>query len=93
MAGLDAVTLGLAFLTMEASFIFGGHLRHLPDAGVRRPTVASEWPGDDAGPPLLRILVGIGLPLIAVGVALLMFKVKLVGLVALGTASCWRCSW
>ena len=84
---LNAVALGFAFLTMEASFIFGGLFGIFLLLAFAAQLWASVWPGDDAGPrrQSFRILVAIALPLMAVGLALVIFKVKLVGLAALGT--------
>ena len=83
----NAVALGFAFLTMEASFIFGGLFGIFLLLAFAAQLWASVWPGDDAGPrrQSFRILVAIALPLMAVGLALVIFKVKLVGLAALGT--------
>jgi len=82
----NAVALGLAFLTMEASFIFGGLFGIFLLLAFAAQLWASTWPGEDAGPrrQSFRVLVAIALPLMAVGLALVIFKVKLVGLAALG---------
>ena len=45
-----AVALGLAFLTMEASFIFGGMFGIFLVLALAAQLWASAWPGDDAGP-------------------------------------------
>ena len=83
----NAVALAFAFLTMEASFIFGGLFGIFLLLAFAAQLWASTWPGEDAGSRRLtfRILVAIALPLMAVGLALVIFKVKLVGLAALGT--------
>ena len=55
-----AVALGFAFLTMEASFIFGGAVRHLPGAGVGRAAVGDHLAGRTTPEPRrqsFRILV------------------------------------
>ena len=83
---LNAVALGFAFLTMEASFIFGGLFGIFLLLAFAAQLWASVWPGDDAGPrrQSFRILVAIALPLMAVGLVLVIFKVKIGGLAALG---------
>ena len=82
----NAVALAFAFLTMEASFIFGGLFGIFLLLAFAAQLWASVWPGDDAGPrrQSFRILVAVALPLMAVGLALVIFKVKIVGLAALG---------
>ena len=82
----NAVALGFAFLTMEASFIFGGLFGIFLLLAFAAQLWASVWPGEDAGPrrQSFRILVAIALPLMAVGLVLVIFKVQLVGLAALG---------
>ncbi len=81
-----AVALGLAFLTMEASFIFGGLFGIFLLLAFAAQLWASAWPGEDAGVRrrTFRILVAVALPLMAAGVLLVIFKVKVIGLAALG---------
>ena len=82
----NAVALAFAFLTMEASFIFGGLFGIFLLLAFAAQLWASVWPGDDAGPrrQSFRILVAVALPLMAVGLALVIFKVKIGGLAAFG---------
>jgi uncharacterized protein (TIGR03663 family) len=82
----NAVALGLAFLTMEASFIFGGLFGIFLLLAFAAQLWASAWPGEESGArrQTFRILVAIGLPLLAAGLVLVIFKVKIPGFVALG---------
>jgi len=81
-----AVTLGLAFLTMEASFIYGGVFGIFLVLALAAQLWVATWPGDD-GPgrrATFRMLVVVTLPLLAAGLLLVIFKVRIVGLAALG---------
>jgi predicted membrane-bound mannosyltransferase/DNA-binding beta-propeller fold protein YncE len=84
-----AVTYAFALLTMEASFIFGGLFGIFLVLALAAQLSAAEWPaaaGSDASARrrTFRGLVAAGLPLMAVGLALIVFKQSLPGLVLLG---------
>lgn len=81
-----AVALGLAFLTMEASFIFGGLFGIFLVLALAAQLWQSTWPGGDAGSrrSMFRALVVGALPLLALGLLFVIFKVKMVGIVFLG---------
>jgi uncharacterized protein (TIGR03663 family) len=83
---LNAVALGFAFLTMEASFIFGGVFGIFLLLAFAAQLWAAVWPGDDAAAPrrTYRVLVAVALPLMALGLALVIFKLKIAGIAALG---------
>ena len=81
-----AVALAFAFLTMEASFIFGGLFGIFLLLAFAAQLWASAWPGEEAEGrrQTFRILVAVALPLMAAGVLLVIFKVKIAGLAVLG---------
>ena len=81
-----AVALGLAFLTMEASFIFGGLFGIFTVLALAAQLWAAPWHGEDATGrrASFRILLAVALPLLAAGLLLVIFKLKIAGLVALG---------
>ncbi len=81
-----AVALGLAFLTMEASFIFGGIFGIFLLLALAAQLWQAVWPGDDIANRrrVFRALVVVALPLLAVGLLLVIFKVQLVGIAFLG---------
>ncbi len=75
-----AVALGLAFLTMEASFIFGGIFGIFLVLALAAQLWAAAWPGERAGPAqLVPHPGGVALPLLAVGLVLVIFKLKVRG--------------
>ena len=85
---LTAVALGLAFLTMEASFIYGGVLGIFLVLALAAQLWAAAWPGEFAGRRgSFRLLVGVALPLLAVGLALVIFKLKVVGIILLAVGA------
>lgn len=81
-----AVVLGLGFLTMEASFIFGGLFGIFLVLALIAQLWASAWPGNepDSRRSSFRILAGVALPLLALGLLLVIFKFKLPGIIVLG---------
>jgi hypothetical protein len=85
-----AATLALAFLTMEASFIFGGIFGIFLLLALTAQFWRSEWPvGERSEIPgrrrfSFRILMGVALPALAVGLGLLMFKQSIPGLIVAG---------
>ncbi len=81
-----AVVLALAFLTMEASFIFGGLFGIFLVLALIAQLWASAWPGNDADNrrSSFRILAGVALPVLAVGLLLVIFKYKMAGIIVLG---------
>lgn len=80
-----AVALGLAFLTMEASFIFGGVFGIFLVLALAAQLWAAAWPDEAADRRMsFRILVAVALPLLAAGLLLVIFKVKIAGIVLLG---------
>ncbi len=83
---LTAVTLGLGFLTMEASFIFGGLFGIFLVLALTAQLWAAPWPDEGAAArrQSFRVLVAVTLPVLAVGLLLVIFEVKLVGLGMLG---------
>ncbi len=80
---LVAATLALAFLTMEASFIFGGVFGIFLILVLFAQLWRSEWPVGDRRRSY-RILIGAGVPALIVGIAVLMFKQRVPGMVAAG---------
>lgn len=82
----NAVTLGLAFLTMEASFIFGGLFGIFLVLALIAQLWAAPWPGENGAGRRrsFRVLAAVALPVLAGGLVLVIFKVKLVGLGMLG---------
>ncbi len=81
-----AVVLALAFLTMEASFIFGGLFGIFLVLALIAQLWASAWPGNDADNrrSSFRILAGVALPMLALGLLLAIFKYKMAGIIVLG---------
>ncbi|OQA45970.1 MAG: Serine/threonine-protein kinase PknD [Chloroflexi bacterium ADurb.Bin325] len=84
-----AVSLGLAFLTMEAAFIFGGIFGIFLVLALAAQLWAAAWPGGQtaaARRQAFRLLVGVSLPLLAAGLLLAIFKQLVAGiaLLALG---------
>ncbi len=82
-----AVSLGLAFLTMEASFIFGGIFGIFLVLALAAQLWAAGWPGGEttaARRQSFRLLVSISLPLLAAGLLLVIFKQKIPGIALLG---------
>ncbi|MGQ9491176.1 MAG: flippase activity-associated protein Agl23 [Anaerolineae bacterium] len=79
-----AVALGLAFLTMEASFIFGGLFGVFLVLALAAQLWAAAWPAGFAERRVsFRILVAVALPLLAAGLLLVIFKIKVAGIVLL----------
>ena len=81
-----AVTLAFAFLTMEASFIFGGLFGIFLVLALAAQLWASTWPGENGSGRRgsFRMLAGIAVPLLAVGLLLAIFKLRLPGFAVLG---------
>ncbi len=81
-----AVALGLAFLTMEASFIFGGVFGAFLVLALVAQLWASAWPKAGSGDrrTIFRVAVGVALVALAIGLLLVIFKQKTPGLVLLG---------
>jgi predicted membrane-bound mannosyltransferase/DNA-binding beta-propeller fold protein YncE len=78
-----AVTLGLAFTTMEASFIYGGLFGIYLVLALTAQLWAISW--DDANRRTsFRVLVGAALPLLAIGLLFVIFKQKTAGLTLIG---------
>ena len=84
-----AVALGLAFLTMEASFIYGGIFGIFLLLALAAQLWQAAWPGDDIANRrgIYRALVVGALPLLAFGLLFVIFKLKIVGFVFLGLGS------
>jgi uncharacterized protein (TIGR03663 family) len=78
-----AVALAFAFLTMEASFIFGGLFGGFLILALAAELWLSDWPTADRRLSF-RILVGVALPALLLGLVLVIFKQTLPGLVCLG---------
>ncbi len=81
-----AVTLGFAFLTMEASFIFGGIFGIFLVLALAAQLWTAAWP-DDKGPSRrngYRTLAGVALPLLIVGLLLEIFKLRVPGFILMG---------
>ena len=78
-----AVALGLAFTTMEASFIYGGLFGIFLVLALTAQLWAIPWP-EASRRTSFRVLVGAALPLLAVGLLLVIFKQKTVGIVLIG---------
>jgi predicted membrane-bound mannosyltransferase/DNA-binding beta-propeller fold protein YncE len=78
-----AVTLGVAFLTMEASFIFGALFGIFLVLALAAQLWAAAWP---IGPrrSSYRLAVGVALPSLALGLLLVIFKAKSAGFIFLG---------
>ncbi len=82
-----AVSLGLAFLTMEASFIFGGIFGIFLVLALAAQLWAAGWPGGETTATRrhsFRLLVSVSLPLLAAGLLLVIFKQKIPGIALLG---------
>ncbi len=81
-----AVTLAFAFLTMEASFIFGGVFGIFLVLALAAQLLTATWPGQNGGARRgsFRVLVAAALPLLFVGLLLVIFKAKIPGFAALG---------
>lgn len=79
-----AVALGLAFLTMEASFIFGGIFGIFLVLALTAQLWAAAWPaGTVERRNSFRILVAVALPLLVAGLLLVIFKIQVAGIVLL----------
>ena len=77
-----AVALAFAFLTMEASFIFGGLFGGFLILVLVAQLWLSEWPVADRRLSF-RILVGVALPALLLGLVLTIFKATIPGLICL----------
>ncbi len=85
---LTAVTLGLAFLTMEASFIYGGLIGIFLVLALAAQLWAASWPGEFAARRgSFRLFVAGALPLLALGLLLVIFKVKVAGIILLAVGA------
>lgn len=84
-----AVTLALAFLTMEASFIFGGVFGIFLVLALAAQLWTAAWPGEDSSgrQQTFRLLAAVGLAFLALGLGLVIFKVKTVGLITLAAGA------
>jgi uncharacterized protein (TIGR03663 family) len=82
----SAVTLGFSFLTMEASFIFGGIFGGFLVLAFAAQLWASAWPGDngESRRASFRMLAGLALPLLVIGLVLEIFKMRVPGFILLG---------
>jgi predicted membrane-bound mannosyltransferase/sugar lactone lactonase YvrE len=78
-----AVALAFSFLTMEASFIFGGLFGGFLILALAAQLWLSEWPVADRRFSF-RILMGIAVPVLLVGLVLAIFRQTMPGLVLLG---------
>jgi uncharacterized protein (TIGR03663 family) len=78
-----AVALALAFLTMEASFIFGGLFGGFLILALASQLWSSEWPAPERRLSF-RILIGIALPALLLGLVLAIFKQMMLAFVCLG---------
>jgi predicted membrane-bound mannosyltransferase/DNA-binding beta-propeller fold protein YncE len=77
------VAVAFAFLTMEASFIFGALFGGFLILALAAQLWASEWAIAERRHSF-RILIGIAVPIIALGVVLVMFRLVMPGLILLG---------
>jgi len=96
-----AVALGLAFLTMEASFIFGGVFGIFLVVALAAQLWAIRWP-DEGHRTTFRAALTVAVPALVLGLLLVIFKQKIAGYVLLGiggvaglgvvvlTATSWR---
>ncbi len=84
-----AVTLGFAFLTMEASFIFGGIFGIFLVLALTAQLWASVWPGENGASRRgsFRMLAGIALPLLVIGLVLEIFKQRVPGFILMGVGA------
>ena len=78
-----AVALGLAFLTMEASFIFGGIFGIFLVLALAAQLWAIRWPDERRRTTFLAAL-GVAVPALVLGLLLVIFKQKIAGYVLLG---------
>ncbi len=81
-----AVALGFAFLTMEASFIFGGIFGAFMVLALAAQLWIAVWPGErsDKRRNGYRALTAVALPLLAIGLLLEIFKLRVPGLILMG---------
>ncbi len=81
-----AVTLGLAFLTMEASFIFGAIFGSFLVLALAAQLWTAVWPGDRSANRRngFRLLTTVSLTLLIIGLLLVIFKVEVPGLMLTG---------
>jgi len=81
-----AVTLGLAFLTMEASFIFGAIFGSFLVLALAAQLWTAVWPGNRSAYRRngFRLLTSVSLPLLVLGLLLVIFKVQVPGLMLIG---------
>ena len=81
-----AVTLGLSFLTMEASFIFGAIFGAFLVLALSAQLWASTWPGDNgvSRRASFRLLAGLALPLLVIGLVLEIFRQRVPGFILMG---------
>jgi len=78
-----AVALAFAFLTMEASFIFGGLLGIFLILALAAQLWAIDWPAGGRRFSF-RVALSVALPALALGLLFVIFKLKTVGLILLG---------
>ena len=78
-----AVTLGFAFLTMEASFIFGAIFGAFLVLALAAQLWAAVWPGERSEHRRngYRALIAAALPLLIISLLLVIFKVRVPGLI------------
>jgi uncharacterized protein (TIGR03663 family) len=81
-----AVVLAFAFLTMEASFIFGGLFGGFLILALLAQLWLSEWRIAERRLSF-RILIGIAVPVLLLGLALAIFGLKTPGIVLLGVGA------
>jgi uncharacterized protein (TIGR03663 family) len=81
-----ALALGFSFLTMEASFIFGGVIGIFLVLALVAQLIASVWPGDNGAKrrSSFILLVSLALPALVIGLALEIFKLRLPGFILMG---------
>ena len=81
-----AITLGFAFLTMEASFIFGAIFGSFLVLALAAQLWTAVWPGyrNTNRRHGFRLLTAVSLPLLIIGLLLVIFKVQVPGLTLMG---------
>jgi uncharacterized protein (TIGR03663 family) len=76
------IAVGFAFLTMEASFIFGGLFGGFLILALIARLWLSDWPRADRRLSF-RILVGVALPTLFLGLVFVIFRQRVLGLICL----------
>ena len=82
----SAIALGFAFLTMEASFIFGAIFGAFLVLALAAQLWTALWPGQRGTNRRngFRGLTAAGLPLLIIGLLLIIFKMRVPGLILMG---------